>query len=229
MQNTPNLLERWKMGDPSVLNLAEFYPQTEALGPGKRAVIWVQGCALRCPGCVSPSYRPFRPATLIEAEDLAARILLNPDIDGLTISGGEPVNQCIGLTRVIDLLHARRPELTILSFSGYTLEALQHNSDIPGIAAYLSRLDCLIDGPYLQAQDNGLTGLRGSSNQKIHYFTPRLREYALDQVDRKAEIIIRDENLVFVGIPSRRFITAIDIALRAVNHIPQKLVQDVRA
>ena len=78
MQNTENLLERWKMGDPTVLNLADFCPQTEALGPGKRAVIWVQGCALRCPGCVSPSYRPFTPASLIEAGDLAARILQNP-------------------------------------------------------------------------------------------------------------------------------------------------------
>ena len=229
MQNTENLLERWKMGDPTVLNLADFYPQTEALGPGKRAVIWVQGCALRCPGCVSPSYRPFHPASLIETGDLAARILQNPDIDGLTISGGEPVNQCIGLTQVIDLLLAQRPELTVLSFSGYTLEELQQNPGIPGIAAYLTRLDCLIDGPYLQALDNGLTGLCGSSNQKIHYLTPRLSGYQLDQADRRTEIYIRDENLVFVGIPSRQFLTAIEMAMRAVHHIPQKLVQDVRA
>ncbi len=229
MQNTENLLERWKMGDPTVLNLADFCPQTEALGPGKRAVIWVQGCALHCPGCVSPSYQPFKAASLIEVGPLAARILQNPNIDGLTISGGEPVHQSIGLTRMIDLLLAQRPDLTVLSFSGYTLEELQTRTDIPGIAAYLSRLDCLIDGPYLQALDDGLAGLRGSSNQMIHHFTPRLQSDRLEHVDRITEIHIQDNNLVFVGIPSRRFLTAMDIAMRAVNDTRQKLVQDVRA
>lgn len=229
MQNDPTLLERWKMGDPTVLNLADFCPQTEALGPGKRAVIWMQGCALRCPGCVSPSYRPFTPASLFETEALAARILKNPEIVGLTVSGGEPVHQSIGLSRLIDLLHAQRPELTILSYSGYTLEELTIRTDIPGIADYLSRLDCLIDGPYLQALDDGFTGLRGSSNQKIHHFTSRLQDFDFENTIRHPEIHIQNNQLVFIGVPSQGFLNALDHAMRAVLHIRQRLVEDVRS
>ena len=228
MQNTPNLLERWKMGDPSVLNLADFCPQTEALGPGKRAVIWVQGCALRCPGCVSPTYRPFIPASLFEPESLAEHILQLPDICGITISGGEPVHQSIGLTRVIDLLHAQRPEMTVLSFSGYTLEELQTRTDIPGIADYLSRLDCLIDGPYFRHLDNGITGLRGSSNQKIHHFTTRLQDFDFENTIRQPEIHIQNNQLVFIGVPSKGFLDALNHAMGAVLHMRQRLVQDVR-
>ena len=227
MPNSPTLLERWKMGDPSVLNLADFCPQTEALGPGKRAVVWAQGCALRCPGCVSPSYSPFVPAALIEAGDLAARILQNPDIDGVTLSGGEISHQAIGISRLIDILHAQRPELTILAYSGYTLEEL-HASGLPGITEYLSRLDCLIDGPYLQALDDGLTGLRGSSNQKIHLFTPRLQDFDFENTTRHPEIHIQNNKLVFVGLPPRSFLDALDNAMGVVLHMRQRLVQDVR-
>lgn len=228
MKNNPNRLERWNMGDPSILNLANFCPQTQALGPGKRAVIWVQGCALRCPGCVSPSYRPFTPAVLIEAGDLAARILQTPEIEGLTISGGEPCHQALGLTRVIDLVHAQRPELTVLAYSGYTLADLHNNTALPGITAYLSRLDCLIDGPYRHALDNGLTGLRGSSNQIIHHFTPRLQAFDFENTSRQPEIHIQDHELVFIGVPSRSFLNAIDEAMHTVQDLRQRLVQDVR-
>jgi anaerobic ribonucleoside-triphosphate reductase activating protein len=228
MKTYPTLLERWKRGDPSVVNQADFCPQTKALGPGRRAVIWVQGCALRCPGCVSPTYRPFSPATLIEAEELAARILTGPDIDGVTISGGEPAHQSIGLTLVIDTLLAQRPDLTILSYSGYTLEELRKKTDIPGIAEYLSCLDCLIDGPYVHNLDNGLTGLRGSSNQKIHHFTSRMHGFDFENITRHPEIHIQNDKLVFIGVPPQSFLSALDDAIEAVLLMKQRLVQDVR-
>jgi len=221
------LLERRKMGDPSVLNLADFCPKTSSLGPGKRAVIWVQGCALRCPGCVSPTYRPFTPATLIEAGDLAAKILKTPDLSGITISGGEPTHQARGLTQVIDLLRRERPDINFISYSGYTLKELE-TSPLPGVDDYLSRLDCLIDGPYLRSFDDGLIGLRGSSNQKIHHFTPRLQGFDFENTMRHPEIHIQNNKLVFVGVPPRNFLDALDNAMRVVLDMHQRLVQDVR-
>jgi anaerobic ribonucleoside-triphosphate reductase activating protein len=229
MDKQATLLERWKMGDPTILNLADFCPKTETLGPGKRAVIWVQGCALRCPGCVSPTYRPFTPSTLIEAEELAARILDNPEIDGITISGGEPVHQSIGLSRVIDILQAQRPELTVLSFSGYTQDELRRKTHIPGITDYLSRLDCLIDGPYLHSLDNGLTGLRGSSNQEIHHFTSRMQDHDFENTFRQTEIHIQNNQIVFIGVPPQNFLNAMDNAVGVVLKMRQRLVQDVRS
>ena len=225
MQTT--LLDRWKMGDPTVLNLAEFYPQTTALGPGKRAVIWVQGCAQRCPGCIAPTYRPFVPANIIPVEHLAAQILNNSTIEGITISGGEPFHQAPGLAMLINLLHANRPELTVISYSGFLLSQIK-NAPFPGAADYLSRLDVLIDGPYVRKLDNGRTGLRGSTNQVIHHLTQRIKHFDFENTIRQPEIHIHNHELVFIGVPSASFRNALDQAMDSINSYEQRLVQDVR-
>jgi anaerobic ribonucleoside-triphosphate reductase activating protein len=42
-------------GAPAMLRVAHrAAPIEAALGPGRRAVIWVQGCASRCAGCIAP-------------------------------------------------------------------------------------------------------------------------------------------------------------------------------
>jgi len=222
-----SLLARWKMGDPAVLNLAEFSPETTALGPGKRAVIWVQGCAQRCPGCIAPNYRPFIPANIIKVDDLAKRILENHEINGITISGGEPFHQAPGLTKLVDLLHAERPELTVISYSGFLLSQIK-SAPFPGAAAYLSRLDVLIDGPYVRKLDNGRTGLRGSTNQVIHHLTQRIKHFDFENTIRQPEIHIHNHELVFIGVPSASFRNALDQAMDSINSYEQRLVQDVR-
>jgi len=37
-----------------LLNLYHYEPLSLVNGPGKRAVVWVQGCTLGCPGCFNP-------------------------------------------------------------------------------------------------------------------------------------------------------------------------------
>lgn len=229
MQNKLTLLQRWEKGDPDILNIAAFCPATEALGPGKRAVIWVQGCSFRCPGCVSPSYRPFTPAALIEAGDLTARILQIANLDGITISGGEPLHQAMGLVKLIDGIKEHRPDLTFLSYTGFRLEDLLQMPGFPGASEYLARLDCLIDGPYIRSLDDGLTGLKGSRNQTVHHFTPRLKDFPFEDVIRQPEIRIQDHELLFIGIPTRRLTETLDDAMRMVRNTDHKLVQDVRA
>ena len=46
------------------LNVAAVCQATRALGPGLRAVVWVQGCPCRCPGCVAPDWMALKPARL---------------------------------------------------------------------------------------------------------------------------------------------------------------------
>ncbi len=84
------------------LNIASFSPSTLALGPGLRGVIWVQGCPFRCPGCIAPGWIPFVSASKYSPEEILEKFDLNV-LDGLTFSGGEPMQQAAGLARVAEL------------------------------------------------------------------------------------------------------------------------------
>ena len=80
-----------------MLNIAATCSATCVLGPGRRAVAWVQGCPFRCSGCVAPEWIPEVPAERLTPVQLAARLLVDPNVDGLTFSGGEPMAQAAGL------------------------------------------------------------------------------------------------------------------------------------
>ena len=130
----------------SVLNLAGFLARSEVNGPGIRAVVWVQGCPLRCEGCFNEQFQPFSPATLIPVDELAGTILALPGIDGVTFSGGEPFAQAGPLAALGERL--RRAGLTIVTYTGYTAEQLASGDD-PAWPALLAVTDLLIAGPYI--------------------------------------------------------------------------------
>lgn len=229
MHTEPSLLERWHKGDPSVLNVAAFCPATRALGPFQRAAVWVQGCAFRCRGCLAVEYQPFTPAHLMRVEDLAARILQNPFIDGLTISGGEPLQQAPALSHLIALLKTHRPDFTFISYTGYVLETLRHHTTLAGVEDYLNQLDVLIDGPYRRELDNGQRGLKGSANQTVHHLTPRLHDFDFENAPRQPEIQVENEQIMFVGIPTPKFLVGFNRAVRQAKQVSFRLVQDVRS
>lgn len=103
--------------------------------------------------------------------ELAARIA-DEAVDGLTVSGGEPFAQAAAVRRLIELVRARR-DLSVLAYSGYTLEHLRARGSREQ-HALLGQLDLLIDGPY-QVHRHADLRWRGSSNQRIHELTGRHR------------------------------------------------------
>ncbi len=194
------------------INIAALVRQTRALGPGLRAAVWVQGCPLRCAGCISPDWTEERENQLLSPAELADEIITdNPDIEGITISGGEPFAQAPALAAFLQIVAVRRPELNRVCFSGYTLEALHV---IPSAAPLLAQIDTLIDGPYLESLNNG-KGLRGSTNQRIHHLSGRLREYDFENSPRQAEMFLQAEELILVGVPPRGLLAAIEQAAGA--------------
>ena len=64
-------------------------------GPGIRAVVWFQGCTLACSGCWNKDTHSFSKSAGIEigVEELAQKIAALPNLDGVTFSGGEPLQQ----------------------------------------------------------------------------------------------------------------------------------------
>ena len=181
------------------INIAEFWPETNALGPGLRSVVWVQGCVRNCPGCVSPEWIPRKKATVMKVEDLAGLILSDSKIDGVTFSGGEPMLQAAGLAELVSILKKCR-SLNVICYTGYTYEQLLIKPTTSPVHDLLNVIDVLIDGPYVKSLDDNL-GLRGSSNQRILFLTDQLKGYDFETLPRQAEIHVNAGYAMMIGVP----------------------------
>jgi anaerobic ribonucleoside-triphosphate reductase activating protein len=191
------------------LNIAAVAARTQALGPGMRAVVWVQGCPLNCRGCLAPEWIPFVPAMQLAPDEILEQIDLD-SITGLTFSGGEPMMQAGGLAALARLARQEK-DLDLICFTGYRYERLLKDPPNEGVHELLAEIDVLIDGPFIQALHDSI-GLRGSSNQRIIHLTPRLKSHDLDSQTRKVEITIADGELEFIGIPTPQILSAMGSA-----------------
>lgn len=171
--------------------------RSRANGPGSRFVIWMQGCTLGCAGCFNPATHVHAGGTLRPVADLLGEVKEAAErygIEGLTLSGGEPMQQAAASAAL--LAGARALGLSTLVFSGYTREEILALPDGP---AALSSLDVLVDGRYRSTERLG-EGLRGSANQRILLLSDR---YQLADVEATpvAEIRIgKDGELVLTGV-----------------------------
>jgi len=84
--------------------------------------------------------------------------------DGVSILGGEPFAQPVGLAALLRCLKARRVHTVV--YTGYTLEVLARRAE-PAIRAALELTDLLIDGPFVAALADGAGEWRGSRNQRF--------------------------------------------------------------
>ena len=62
-------------------------------GPGLRLTVFTQGCPHRCPGCHNPQTHDPAGGREESTAALLARYAADPLLDGLTLSGGEPMEQ----------------------------------------------------------------------------------------------------------------------------------------
>jgi anaerobic ribonucleoside-triphosphate reductase activating protein len=185
---------------------------TRALGPGLRSAAWVQGCPFHCRGCIAPEWIPRQPAREVYPADLAAELLADPGVCGFTFSGGEPMSQAAGLAEVIRVARQHR-DLTLICFTGYRLAELRARPPGPGVTDLLAHTDVLIDGRYVATRNDG-RGLRGSTNQRVHFLTGRLAHFEADLVGgpRRSEIRIRARSALLVGVPGAGVSAAFDLA-----------------
>lgn len=176
------------------VNLHAIEPRSRANGPGLRYAMWFQGCTLGCVGCFNPDTHAVRPRLNLTVSELLERIEQAADeVEGLTVSGGEPFQQPAALNALLDGVR-ERTALSVLVFSGHTLEEIRR---MPLGGAILRRIDVLVDGRYVDALYLG-EGLRGSVNQRIHLLTSR---YALADVEGTpaCEVLIGPDGCVTVS------------------------------
>ncbi|OQX18209.1 MAG: hypothetical protein BWK76_08155 [Desulfobulbaceae bacterium A2] len=191
--------------DDRHMNLAGFFPATSCMGPGRRAILWCQGCLQRCPGCINPHMQPLRPRTLVAVEDLVAAIDAIEGLEGITVVGGEPLLQAAALAALLRCLRGEQGLGTMI-YSGYTLAQLIATHD-RNIDAVLRHTDILVDGPYIAELDQSQMW-RGSANQKIHFLSQRYQNWhRAETCTQRAMELHVDTNGTFLalGIPSPDF------------------------
>lgn len=159
-------------------------------------MIWLQGCTLGCPGCFNPQTHSHNDGYWLSLEQLFSKILsLQDEIQGVTISGGEPLQQMRPLLKLLQRLRSETA-LSILLFSGYTWNEIE---GMPMGEPLLNLLDVLIAGRYLQDLP-GSGGLLGSSNQKIYYLTKRYSVNDIEQTPPAEVILTPNGEILLSGI-----------------------------
>lgn len=136
-----------------------------ANGTGIRTSIFVTGCTHNCKGCFNQLYMDFNYGDewTDEQTRLVLEYLAHPEVEGLTVLGGEPFQNVEGLFSVLKEVRRQIPK-TIWIYSGYTYDRLVCD---PKKREMLALCDVLVDGPFVQERYNPSLAFRGSENQRI--------------------------------------------------------------
>jgi anaerobic ribonucleoside-triphosphate reductase activating protein len=163
------------------IRVAGVADESSVDGPGLRFVLFVQGCPHRCPGCHNPQTHAFQGGTLMDVEEVLARTRLNPLLDGLTLSGGEPFEQAEALAPLAE--KAREEGRSVVTYTGYRYEELLEPPCRQGWLRLLEATDILVDGRFEAELRTEVLPFRGSSNQKLIDVPRSLREGAVRCLD----------------------------------------------
>ena len=136
------------------------YEENEHLyGPGKRLLLFTQGCSLHCKGCINQHLWEFGIGIDITTVDLMA---LCSDVEGVTLHGGEPLDQADGVLEFVQAL--KKQNKTVILFTGYKYKELKNSNQ----KRVWKLADLVVSGRYEERKRNIYLQFRGSTNQRIY-------------------------------------------------------------
>lgn len=149
------------------MNYAKIRKFDVSNGPGVRSTLFVSGCTNKCEGCFNKELQDFNYGEkwTKDIEDDFIRQVMNPNIVGVNILGGEPMDQ-VRDEDLSNLLKRIKLETnkSIWLWSGYLYEDIISSEDRNKILKYV---DVLIDGRFELKNRNISLKYRGSSNQRV--------------------------------------------------------------
>lgn len=151
----------------TTIGLSRIHFPVTTLGPGSRIGIWMQGCSIQCPGCISmDTWQRAKETTSVEQVIATIAPYLRA-ANGITITGGEPFDQVESLGALLAALRVQlTDELDVLVYSGYQFSKIEaHVREWPGM------IDALISEPF-EVSAPQTRPLMGSDNQQLHLLTP---------------------------------------------------------
>jgi anaerobic ribonucleoside-triphosphate reductase activating protein len=186
------------------------YGLSKVNGPGNRFVLWTQGCSKGCSECFNPEtwsnniYKEYSPRQIFE-------LIKDFEVDGITISGGDPLEQEYELLELLFLLKEIKLPKGIILFTGFSRNEIREN---PLREKCLQYIDVLIDGRYEKNLKVNLS-LRGSSNQEFYFFSNKISMSEL-VFDQEIEISCLEEDIMMTGFPniSRKILKELGVILK---------------
>ena len=148
------------------LRLLMTYKETIVDGVGLRYSLYFAGCSHACPGCHNEySWNPKHGNVLTyeKLEEIAKEINENTLLDGITISGGDPLFNPVDMLKVLKFLK-KKTKKNIWLYTGYTLEQIREDELRRKCLEYV---DVLVDGRFVKELYDPNLKFRGSSNQRI--------------------------------------------------------------
>ena len=138
-------------------------------GPGKRLLIFTQGCSLHCKGCVNQHLWEFGKGDDMSIEEI---LMQCKDLDGITLHGGEPLDQANSVREIVDQL--KKCEKTVVLFTGYTYQELNETQRWIWLNS-----DIVISGRYDETKRNIYLQFRGSTNQRVFTHKGKYANYKI--------------------------------------------------
>ena len=186
------------------------YCLSKVNGPGNRFVLWTQGCSKGCSDCFNPEtwstnvYKELSPTQIFE-------LIKNFEVDGVTISGGDPLEQEDELLELLMLISTIRLRKGVILFSGFTRAEISRD---PIREECLRYVDVLIDGRYEKNLKIDFS-LRGSSNQTFYFFSDKILSSEL-LFDQEVEISSFEDSVIITGFPniSRKLLKQLGVNLK---------------
>ena len=148
------------------LRLLRTFKETIVDGVGLRYSIYFSGCSHACPGCHNEySWNPNNGTELTYEilNEIANEINQNELLDGITISGGDPLFNPKDMLKVLKFLKEKTKK-NIWMYTGYTLEEIKKDNLRKKCLKYV---DVLVDGRFIKELYDPNIKFRGSSNQRI--------------------------------------------------------------
>ena len=159
------------------------YEDNEHLfGPGYRLVLFCQGCSIHCKGCINQHLWEFGVGKNISTQEI---VELCSQTEGITLHGGEPLDQSDGLLDVVKSLKIANK--TIILFTGYKFKELKTTTQ----RQVWKMSDLVVSGRYEQSKRDIYLQFRGSSNQRVYKHKGKYENYVLN--DGKTVAIFRIE------------------------------------
>ena len=186
-----------------LLRIASIEEQSSIYGPGLRFVIWVQGCTLVCKGCWNTQFWPRKGGHDRTVESLVEQITKTEEIEGITILGGEPLEQAEAVHELI--LQVKEAGLSVFLYSGFEHHELNDTQQ-----ACVNASDIVVLGRYVEDKRDMNLRWRGSSNQILEFPTERYRGIQFEERGECEVIFEEDGSIRVLGYPDPELIAFIE-------------------
>ena len=186
------------------IQVGHMLQSSEIYGPGIRSVLWVQGCTLACEGCWNTQYWSANAGSTTTTDVIIEQWKATQGLQGITLLGGEPLQQSEAVHTLIQ--GAKELGLSVFLYTGYEPEEFTSV-----MQTCFNMSDIVVTGRYVHSLRSTDLRWRGSTNQTVHFPTPRYRALDIEEQHEVEVHLSSNGELSVYGYATDEFLTSIEV------------------